>query len=101
MLANKKDNLKSFKMQSLITRNYQAVVNRGLITKHTTDEEFFGKLCEELKEVEDELIEGNEKEMYQELIDLMNVCTNWLHHRGQDVEKLLTDCAIKNENRIK
>lgn len=87
-------------IESLIQRNYEAVVNRGKITDKTTDQEFIDKLYEEVYECAHAWAEGNEHELYSELIDVIVVCTNWLHHRGCNIEKLLERNAIKNEKRI-
>jgi NTP pyrophosphatase (non-canonical NTP hydrolase) len=88
-------------MKQLIKRNYEAVVKRGLITPETTDLEFLNKLHEELEEVYEEIWHENEPNLREEIGDCLTVCLNWLTHKGIDIEQLLTEIAIKNENRCK
>lgn len=83
-------------MNNIIKRNYDAVVERGLINDRTTDRQFLLKLEEEFIEV---WTEDYMDERAYELIDVIIVCTNWLYHRGYDIEKLLIKCAEKNEKR--
>jgi hypothetical protein len=40
-------------MKKLIDDNYNSIVKRGLITPYTTHYDFYNKLLEEVKEVED------------------------------------------------
>lgn len=86
-------------MKQLIKRNYDAVVNRRLITKETRDNDFLEKLKEEVCEVEEEIFHCNEKYMREEIGDCLVVCLNWLTFKGIDIEKLLQEIAIKNEKR--
>lgn len=86
-------------MKELIERNYQAVVNRGLINLGTTDNEFLDKLGEEMIEAETALFNQDKLNLNEEIGDCIVVCLNWLIHRNVDIENLLTDIAIKNENR--
>jgi len=65
-------------MNTLINRNYQAVVAMGLITSETTDQEFYEKLYEEINEAINEFMFGNPDAMYREIAD-----------------------AVKNESRVK
>jgi phosphoribosyl-ATP pyrophosphohydrolase len=90
-LLNSSDNLKS-----LFERNFKAVVNRGLITPETQDIEFYEKAVEEI----DEIFSAKSKDhVNEEIADLLIVCANWLHHRGVNLEEILTHNAIKNELR--
>jgi NTP pyrophosphatase (non-canonical NTP hydrolase) len=96
-------------MKKIFERNYQAVVNRGLITEKTENIDFFLKLHEELQETENEIykIEGCKEaiilsnHLKEEIADCLIVCSNWLIHRGVDLEKILTKIAEKNEKRAK
>ena len=81
-------------------RNYEAIVKRGLITKDTNDLDFWFKVCEEKDEVLQALRNKNEANLTEEITDLMNVCSNWLQHKGIDPENALEKCALKNESRI-
>ena len=86
----------------IFTQNYQAVVNRGLITKKTTDREFCCKANEELSEVHKALynFENNrENNLDEEITDLANVCLNWLIFRGKNPEEMLKIILEKNEKR--
>lgn len=88
-------------MKHLIKRNYEAVVKRGLITPETTDYDFLEKLQEEIEEADEEISNFNETNLREEIGDCLNVCLNWLTHKGIDIEKLLLEIATKNENRCK
>jgi|WetSurMetagenome_2_1015567.scaffolds.fasta_scaffold1448032_2 hypothetical protein len=85
-------------MNPLHTRTYKSIADRGLITNDTTDEEFLKKAKEELLECQDELIfeHGN---LDEEITDLMNVCINWIIHRGCDPDDELLKVIEKNEKR--
>jgi phosphoribosyl-ATP pyrophosphohydrolase len=76
-------------MLNLLKRHYQAIVNRGLITKETGIDDFLVKLKEEYNELQDAY---NDEQFIQESIDCMCVITNMLQHIGVDIEKEL----IKN-----
>lgn len=86
---------------NIYQRNYEAIKKRGLITKETDDLDFWFKLCEEKDEVLQALRNKDESNLIEEITDLMNVCSNWLQHKGIDPEKALESCAFKNESRIK
>ena len=88
----------------LLTDNYNSVVNRNLITPQTTDRDFCLKLNEEVREVHTAL-NSEEKRLQnnldEEITDVMNVCSNWLQHRGKDPIEMLKLCLIKNQEREK
>lgn len=86
---------------NIYQRNYEAIKKRGLITKETDDLDFWFKLCEEKDEVLQALRNKDESNLIEEITDLMNVCSNWLQHKGIDPGKALESCALKNESRIK
>ena len=96
-------------MKKLFERNYKAVVNRGLINEKTENIDFYVKLIEEIQEIEDEIfkIEGCKQaiilsnHLKEEIADCLIVCSNWLIHRGVDLEKILSKIAEKNEKRAK
>lgn len=102
MLIRDRNKQKSsnFILMTLFEQNYQAVVKRGLITPETTNLQFMRKVEEEFYEVEIEHLKESDN-LYMELADLMNVCSNWLIYRGQDPEYWLTKVLQKNENRVK
>ena len=90
-------------MKKLFKRNYDAVVKRGKITHKTSDFEFLDKLNEEFQEVKDELsspyFDLNNERINEEIADCLNVCCNWLIHRGVNLKEILTKIAEKNEKR--
>ena len=89
-------------MKKLFERNYKAVVNRGLINNRTRDLEFLFKLGEEFDETNEEVRYGDSiKKLNNEIADCLIVCSNWLIHRGVDLENILTKIAEKNEKRVK
>lgn len=83
----------------IFQRNYNAVVKRGLIKPDTTIVDFIVKLKEEKHEVIQAFVEGDEDRINEELADCAVVCLNALIHRGVNIEEILTQIAIKNENR--
>jgi phosphoribosyl-ATP pyrophosphohydrolase len=85
----------------IFERNYKAVVNRGLITHKTTDQQFFNKAFEELYEVMVEMKNGNNERLNEEITDLVNTGINWLKFRNADPVEMLTKIAEKNEKRVK
>ena len=94
-------------MNQLLKENYQADVNRGLITKETTDLNFLNKLKSGTVEVQLEFpittdnVILNKERLFEEIADCLNVCNNWLIHRGQDPEYWLTVVLKKNKKRVK
>ena len=85
----------------LFARNYKAVINRGLITNKTTDIDFHAKLTEEVEEVAEAIINDDSVSLDREIADCLVVCANWLIFRGVSLPYILTQTAIKNENRAK
>ena len=92
-----------YSFKQLINRSYQAIVNRGLITKTTQKAQFIIKLKEELQEVVDAYIleDKTEDDYAEELTDLATVCIMQLTHLGYDFEEEFKKCVEKNERRAK
>lgn len=89
-------------IERLFDRNYQAIVDRGLITPETKDWEFLNKLnCEAIEVEAEAIIPRNNNHLNEEIADCLNVCANWLIHRGVDIETIMTTIAEKNEKRAK
>jgi len=92
-------------MKKLFKRNYDAVVNRGLITENTTDVDFLEKLKEETIETSNEVYskrmfnDNNPDLLHQEIADCLTVCANWLIFNKVDLTEILTQIAEKNEKR--
>jgi len=73
-----------------------------LINKTTSDLEFLFKLEDEFDETNEEVRYGDSiKSLNNEIADCLIVCSNWLIHRGVDLENILTKIAEKNEKRAK
>lgn len=85
-------------MINLLKRHYQSIRKRGLIKDNTKDFEFILKMDEELNEIADA---KTKKERIKEVVDLMTVCTNYLIHQKQDIEKLLIKNIEHQETRKK
>jgi len=86
----------------LIKRNYQAVVNRGLINEKTNIIDFIDKMEEEYFEVCNAHDIGENKpndHMIEEVLDLMVVCINFLVHYNVNIIRGLIKIAWKNERR--
>lgn len=88
-------------MKKLIERNYQSIVDRGLITPNTTNFEFYDKIHEELIELENEFYNYNIKCDEFELADIILVCLNMAKHYNIDIEKVLIEKIKINERRSK
>lgn len=86
-------------MSNIFERNYKAVVNRGLIKPETTDWHFYLKLIEETDETVSAMGYESKDRVNEEIADCLNVCANWLIHRGVNIEEILTSIAEKNEAR--
>lgn len=85
----------------IFERNYKAVVNRGLITPKTTNQQFFDKAFEELYEVMVEMKNGNNERLDEEITDFVNTGINWLKFRNVNPVEMLTKIAENNEKRAK
>lgn len=88
-------------MNELLKRNYQAIINRGLITDKTSIEDFYFKAKEELKEISQAIVLQDKDNEIEEWGDLMNVCSNALIFKGINPIEVLTKIAEKNEKRDK
>ena len=87
-------------MKDLIDRSYKAIRKRGLITTSTTNQDFVDKMEEELCEIQAYTHDHrNEHLFYAEVVDLMNVCINALHHNNYDVIAEFKKCVIHQETR--
>lgn len=86
-------------MKQLIKDNYKSIVDRGLITCKTTHGEFYLKMLEEVHEVSEQFVTENSEEMFNEVIDVVLTCLNWLEHYDLDIEKELQKKIDKNFQR--
>ena len=89
---------------NIFTKNYEAVVNRGLINSQTTKKDFLNKLIEELDEFGEEFDNDNQllnDREAEELTDIINTCNNWLIFSGRNPISELEKICIKNEKRCK
>ena len=85
-----------YKMQDIISDNYQSIVDRGLISPTTTLFEFLDKLDEEVKELKTESeIPKQYSNLPEELADVIMVCLNLAKHYDIDIEQ-----EIKNKIKI-
>lgn len=85
-------------MNYLINRNYQSIVDRGLIAPDTPLYKFWMKLEEEVQE----LIDAQSlEEQSEELADVILTCLNFAKHYDIDIESELYRKVEINENRAK
>ena len=79
-------------MKKLIQDHYDLIRQRGLITDHTTFDEFINKITEEYQELIDAYIddvfvnESPSDNTIHEITDLVMVCLHCLNHFGVDFE---------------
>jgi NTP pyrophosphatase (non-canonical NTP hydrolase) len=83
-------------MKKIIDRNYQSIVDRGLISPSTTLKQFNDKLKEEVHEF---INYDSEENFREELADIILVCLNISKHYKIDIEKELLKKIKKNEKR--
>ena len=81
----------------LFERNYKAAVNLGLITSETTDIDFNKKLCEELEEVAEAIINNDQEAINEKVSYCLVDCANWLIFRGVSMPYILAKIAEKTE----
>jgi len=86
-------------MKDLIEDNYRSTVKRGLIKPDTNTFDFFEKLMEEVKELEEAIAFGTLAEFKEELSDVILVCLNLAKHYGFDIEQELLKKIEKNFKR--
>lgn len=92
-------------MKTIIERNYESIVKRGLITPDTTMNDFISKITEEYHEVLqcDLLPKSKEKRDCQkeEIVDVILTCLNTLRHfeTTENVVSLLENKITKNYER--
>jgi NTP pyrophosphatase (non-canonical NTP hydrolase) len=85
-------------MKTLIEFNYQTIVNRGMINKATSEDDFIMKLEEEVQEFIN-ASKNNIGDFNEELADIILVCLNIAKHYGIDIEKELINKILKNTKR--
>jgi len=92
-------------MKKLIERSYKAIKARGLIKEDTTCEDFYNKMCEELREAQLTQMDGfgqdSESHYIEECIDLATVCFMQVLHLGYNPIKEFEKVVIKNEERAR
>lgn len=89
-------------LNETLQRNYEAIVDRGLITPKTSLKAFKEKIIEEFKEVIEAITNYDDQpniHAIEELGDLINVCNNTLIFFGHNPEDVLKAIARKNEKR--
>lgn len=71
-------------METIIERNYESIVNRGLITPDTSMTDFIKKISEEYQEILQCEILPKSKEksdcQKEEIVDVILTCLNALRH---------------------
>ena len=87
-------------MKELIERNYQSIVDRGLIIPNTTIRDFILKLNEEVDEFKDYYRKTTKIDPY-EVADIILVCLNLSRHYNVDIEKILNEKIDLNFERSK
>lgn len=105
-------------INNILQANYQAIVDRGLITPETDFYDFMDKLDEETHElakayclrqkiefselpVKEQILEQRKKEFAGELIDCLSVLCNMAIHMKIDIIQGLRENLIKNQERAK
>ncbi len=83
-------------MKTIIEENYKSIVNRGLINKKTTKQDFINKLYEEVNEVEESI---TLKELSFELADVILTALNYAKHYKIDIETIIKQKIEINKNR--
>lgn len=86
---------------NIFNRNYQAVIDRGIIDDKTSKMDFFYKLDEEMNEFEKEITLSDtmtDREA-EELADMINVGCNALKFCGRSPIEELEKVALKNKKR--
>ena len=78
-------------MQKLIKDNYQSVLDRGLITKETTQLNFYFKLLEENSEILNEIMSNDKEKLSFEIADVILTALNFATHFNIDIEKYLKE----------
>lgn len=80
-----------------LARNYQSIVDRGLVGENTTFEDFIDKFEEEVRELSME--KGNPANIRRELADVISVGFTMGFHYEIDVFKAMSENIVKNEQR--
>jgi len=89
------------KLSHIINRNYNSIIERGLITKHTTKEDFLNKLIEESSEVSEAIDKKDDENLSEELADVILTVLNFAKHYDIDIENELNKKIKKNYERAK
>ena len=76
-------------MKKIIESNYESTKKRGLINYDTDMVDFINKLDEEVNELKIAVNDGTQKEIKEELYDVILVCLNAAHHHGINIESEL------------
>lgn len=84
-------------MKSIIETNYAATKARGLITEHTSPDDFIAKIHEEVLELCESM--DGKGDPAHELSDIILVCLNAGRHWGIDVETQLIKNITNNIQR--
>lgn len=87
-------------MEKLFKRHYEAIANRGLITKAVKIGDFLDKLDEESTECfEYYNLKNMNDELAQELVDVICTAANTLKHFNYDLKIELEKNVIHQETR--
>ena len=82
-------------------KNYQVIVNSGIIDKNYTPTDVLSKLKEELKEVEQAINNDSLENYMEELTDIIITAQNGLIHIDADIDQLKRKCYEKNNGRVR
>lgn len=88
-------------MKDLIERNYESILRRGLIKDSTSLGDFMAKIHEEIIELQYEVERFNDKQIAEELSDVVLTCLNMAKHFDIDIEKEMRGKIAVNFNRSK
>ncbi len=86
-------------MKKIIDLNYKATVDRGLITPKTGMDEFIAKIDEEVAEFKNEVLNGTDVMLNEELADIILVFLAMAKHYTIDIEEELKNKIRKNLKR--
>lgn len=87
-------------MKKILKENFYSIVDRGLINRNTTINDFMNKLREEVDEL-DSCILTDFENRNEELADVILVCLNMAYFLGIDIEIELKNKIHKNKTRQK
>lgn len=95
------NNEKTNKMKQIIESNYESILSRGLIEDSTTLNDFMAKIHEETTELQYEIDNLNNKQIGEELADVVLTCLNMAKHYNIDIEKEMRGKIAVNFERAK